>query len=368
MKKALSIAVIGGVRPQFIKCAALQRAIVNYNLTSQVEIAPIFINSGQHYDDDLSGVFIRELNIHFDHTIVNVNKASAQMLGNMITCISDILLVANPSWVVIFGDANTTLAGALAANKSKFPIAHFEAGTAIKDLRTPEVTNGKLVSHLATLQFCSSELAADSLKKMGITENVFIVGDIARDFVIEFSKSLPAGFDGLEPGSYILLTLHREENLESDSILPIILNTISVYSKVVFSIHPRTKQKLEALGLLNVKNVIYTTPLSYKKMLSAIKGSRCVVTDSGGIQREAYYLMKRCLICSKVDFWPSLRLANVHKIIEPNVESIKSGFRWLEFSESIAYPRVNDLDQTNVAKKSLDIIVEKTNSNPSKQN
>ena len=207
------------------------------------------------------------------------------------------------------------------------------------------------------MQFCSTETASESLRKQGITNNIFVIGDVARDFVIDYSKGLKSGYQDFEPGEYVLLTLHREETLESRKAVQSILNFLSKYSKTIFVTHPRTQQKLIDWGINSMKNIAMIPALSYSNMLSVIKGSRFIVTDSGGLQREAYYLGKRCLVYSEVDFWPTLRLAEVHKIISSNTESIRNGVKWVE--EKIAtgnYPIVNEINQKRVAHHALDIL------------
>lgn len=358
--KDTNILVISGVRPQYVKCAALQRGIERYNLNTKLKINAKYINSGQHYDDSLSGVFIRELRIHFDYTISHENKSSTYIMGNMISQIGEYIqkLADKPDWVIVFGDANTTLAGAIAANKSKCRVAHFEAGTAVKNLRTPETINGSLLAHLADIQFCSTELAAESLRKQGITENIYVVGDIAREFVIEFAKNIPSTYKNFESGEYILLTLHREENLESEIMLPKLLYEISNYFKILFVTHPRTQQKLSEMGIQKLPNVDFVSSLSYVEMISAIKGCRFIVTDSGGLQREAYYLGKRCLVCSDIDFWPSLRLGGVHRIIGQDQESIKNGLDWIEGKLGEAIPSIHELDKPKVLENVISILLE----------
>lgn len=358
--KPISLLVVTGVRPQYIKCAALQKSINEYNQKSKRKIDAKYINSGQHYDDQLSGVFIREFDLHFDYTIQHENKYTTSVLGNMIFKIGEYIHMQDqqPHWVVVFGDANTTLAGAIAGNKSKCSVAHFEAGTAVKDLRTPEIINGRLIAQLADIQFCSTELAAESLRKQGINKNIYIVGDIARDFVIQYSRNIPTSFTGYKPNDYILLTIHREENLENDETLRVILDTLRNYPlPVLFVTHPRTKQKLVHMGINEFGNLRFMQSLSYRDMLSAIKGCRFIITDSGGLQREAYYLGKRCLVNSDVDFWPSLRIGGVHKTIKPTLESIKEGLSWVEEKLGAkGFPVVEEMDRSNVAEHSLSIL------------
>lgn len=350
----LSILVVCGVRPQFVKCAAFHKGIIAFNENFGRQVLVKFINSGQHYDDELAGTFIRELELSFDYTVTHENRNPGHIFGEIISKISDFIALQpkKPDWVVVFGDANTTLAAAIAANKSKCNIAHFEAGTAVKKVRTPEVTNGIILSHLADVQFCSTELAANSLKRQGINSNLYIVGDVAREFVIEYAHNLQPGLMGCR--DYILVTLHHEETLDSKSNIENLLADLGDYEKVFFVAHPRTKQKLIEWGVQMPKNIELIHSLSYRDMLSAIKGCRFLVTDSGGLQREAYYLGKRCLVSSDVDFWPALRLAGVHRKITTKHRSILAGLRWIERKISIEdYPSVPSMDKSDVIYNAL---------------
>lgn len=341
----LHVLVVAGVRPQYIKCASLQMAISQFNAQSSLKIMARYINSGQHYDDRLSGSFIRDFDIKFDFSITHSTQIPGYIFGNSIAQISSYIysIDIKPDWVIVFGDANSTLAGALAAKKSGIPVAHFEAGTAIQDIKTPEILNGHLMSEIAEVHFCSTSQALENLAKRGIINNVYIVGDIARDFVIEESKGCPDAYYSYIPGSYILITLHREENLNSPLRLVELVNSLSKNYKVVFVLHPRTKKLLESEGLLGNLQVHYVDSLSYREMLSAIKGSRFLVTDSGGLQREAYYLGKRCLVFSNVKFWPVLLEKGVHRQVD--LSDLEVAVAWVEDKIlSGAYPVIDEMD------------------------
>jgi len=350
----LSILVICGVRPQFVKCAAFHKGVTTFNEKSDKKVIPKYINTGQHYDDELAGAFIREFGLPFDYTVTHENRNPGHIFGEMVAKISDFISMQlpKPDWVVVFGDANTTLAAAIAANKSKCNIAHFEAGTAVKKLRTPEVINGILLSHIVDVQFCSTELAAKSLRRQGIYNNLYVVGDVAREFVIEYAHTLQPGLMGCK--DYILVTLHHEETLDNKSNIVDLLANLENYGKVFFVVHPRTKQKLIEWGVQTPKNIELIHSLSYREMLSALKGCRFLITDSGGLQREAYYLGKRCLVSSDVDFWPALRIAGVHRKITPKHRSILDGLRWIEEKIRIDdYPSVPSMDKSGVICEAL---------------
>lgn len=363
--RPINVVIVCGVRPHFVKCAALQRAIGEYNSHAEVKIDAKYLNAGQHYNDELAGSLISELGLQFDCTLSHDNKNPLHIFGNMIIGIGGYLANLRPKadWVVVFGDANVAAAAALAAVKTNNAIAHFEAGTALHDIKTVEVINGKILASISEVHFCSSDLAAESLRKVGIRNKIFVIGDVARDFVIDSSNSIMGGYDGLDPGTYILLTMHHEENLESALVLRNVLEVLNGCGyKVVFVIHPRTKKRLEEFDLLNFSNILYAPPQSYKQMLAAIKGCKFLVTDSGGLQRESYYLRKRCLIRLDVDYWPSLTQAGVHKRIGIDKASILEGMRWIEsVNVSGVYPQVQTLDHTKGAQEALTILARITN-------
>jgi UDP-GlcNAc3NAcA epimerase len=357
----ITIVAIGGIRPHFVKLAALRRIIAKFNERSETRIDVVYINTGQHYDDELAGALIRELDLRFDLTLTHSNRKPIHILCNMIMGICEILeeLEEEPDWVMVIGDANTSLAGAIAATKSKYPVIHVEAGTALGNVQSPEVINGKVIEQLATVYFCASKLAIDRLKAVGVSDNIFLVGDITRSFVIEYSRSLPCGYGSYPPGEYVLVTMHREENLGSEETMRNILEVMSDYhKKVLFVTHPRTRQRLQKLNLLGLRNIEYLPALPYGQMLSTIKGCSFLITDSGGLQREAYHLKKRCLVRSDVEFWPSLTQAGIHRLIGTDEGGIREGLEWMELTlASGEYGNVDDLDDDTGIEDALHSLV-----------
>lgn len=345
----INLVIIAGIRAQFMKVAALQRAIQKWNDATSPYICATYVNSGQHYDDDLAGIFIRELDIHFDCDLSSTYQdlRPIRILGDMIVQLYDLLDdISKPiDWVIVFGDANTTMGGAIAAAKRGLPVIHVEAGLRTGNLKSPEEINRIVADHVSTIHFVSSRQDVANLKAEGLTRNVVWTGDLIGDLVKQLSPTLPPSLTGYSPDEYVLSSLHREENLRSDTIMHNVLEALNEYSKrVVFIAHPRTRIKLKELGLYGLKNIDFLDTLPYKQMLSAIKGCAFVVTDSGAFQREAYYLGKRCLIRQDEPFWPSLVQADVHRTIGGDKCNIQLGFRWMEqVLASGEYPTVDDL-------------------------
>ncbi len=362
-KTSITLAIIAGIRAQFIKLAAIQRAIKDWNNSSTHPFNAISINSGQHYDDDLAGMFIRELNIGFDYDLTNKyqDKRPICLLGQMIPNLYDVLSqIKRPiDWVIVFGDANTTMAGAIAASKLGLPVIHVEAGLRTGDRKSPEEINRIVADHLAIIHFVSSKHDISNLLSEGLSSNVVWTGDLIGDFVENLASELHPNPFGYSAGEYVLASIHREENLSSDSILKNLMIFLSGYSKrVVFIAHPRTRSRFKELGFYNLKNIDYIDTLSYKETLATIMDCAFLVTDSGAFQRESYYLGKRCLIRQDHPFWPSLVEAGVHKVVSGDRANILQGFRWIENAlQSEQYPKIDDLGNGNAGRRILETIV-----------
>lgn len=363
---SINIAVIGGIRAQFMKIAAFQHAVRRWNAQSEVKINAIYINSGQHYDDDLAGLFFRELEIQFDIDLTGAyeNQRPIDILGSMIIKLHDVFdqIDSQIQWVVVFGDANTTMAGAIAATRHKLPVVHVEAGLRSGNINSAEEQNRIVADHLAAVHFLSSKQDFQNLMREGLTHHVFWSGDLIYDLVNDLVPTLPLGYGHYASGGYVLATIHREENVQSDKIMCSIMSVLSNYSmKILFIAHPRTRRRLKELNLDNLNNIDYVDSLSYKDMLSAIKGCSFIVTDSGALQRESYYLSKRCLILQDHPFWPSLTRAGVHRLIEPEENSIRVGFDWMEtILVSGEYPLVDDFGSGSAGATILHRLVELT--------
>jgi UDP-GlcNAc3NAcA epimerase len=343
----MNIVVIAGIRAQFMKTAAFQMAVKKWNLSNELRINPIYINTGQHYDAELASVFLKELEINFDIDLTGQysNNAPISIMGEMLVKLDQCLrnLPNRPDWVIVFGDANTTLVGSLVAVRNNIRLAHVEAGLRTGNISSPEEQNRIVADHVANALFLSSHQDKDNLTREGLVNNVFWAGDLICDLVLELKARLSQRFMNYSPNQYILATIHRQENLESDEILESIFNYFRDLSRpVVFVAHPRTRNRLIALGLDHVYGVVYLDGLNYIEMLTAIKNAQFVFTDSGALQRESYYLGKRCLIRQDIPFWSSLTQAGVHNIVGQDLKSLRKGSDWMEVALLKPFPQVDD--------------------------
>jgi UDP-GlcNAc3NAcA epimerase len=276
---------------------------------------------------------IRELGIKFDYQIMHDNKDPVSIFSNMIVQIHKFIsdMPDKPKCTLVLGDATTTLAGALASTRIGIPVVHIEAGVRSGDLSTIEELHRRAVSHISTVHFCSSKSGIDNLNKEGITKNVFWTGDLSYDYFLNLAKSQYSGIDGMPADGYILITLHKPININSEETLKNLLTVLSVYNrKVAFILHPRTRQKIQEFDLYNSHNITFLDSLPYKKMVSAMKGAAFIITDSGGIQREATYLRKHCLVRRETLGWSSLITAGIHHLIGRDMNSISDGLEWAE--------------------------------------
>jgi UDP-N-acetylglucosamine 2-epimerase len=381
----MKICTIIGARPQFIKAAAVSRAIAKYNaLTSNLEprtlnfehsssveprtlniehsssveprtlniehstLNEILIHTGQHYDDGMSAVFFRELEIPEPKYNLAIGSGShGAQTGQMLTAIEKVLIEEKPDWVLIYGDTNSTLAGALAAAKLHIPIAHVEAGLRSFNRRMPEEINRVVADQLSTLLLCPSQVAVDNLAAEGIaspltpdasllTPNVLITGDVMADALQFAATKASAQSDilarlGLQPQRYLLATVHRAENTDDPKRLSDIMAALSELAErepVILPLHPRTKKILERTSNRQTSNIEHRTlniehsssveprtlnfehpclrlidPLGYFDIIALEKSARMLLTDSGGMQKEAYWLGVPCITLRDETEW-----------------------------------------------------------------
>ncbi len=298
----MRILTVVGARPQFVKAAPLGRALV------AAGHAETLVHTGQHYDDNMSAVFFRELGVRPpDHFLGIGGGTHGEQTGAMLPAIERVLLADKPDMVVVFGDTNSTLAGALAAVKLHLPVAHIEAGLRSFKRTMPEEINRVVTDHIATLLFTPSQSAADQLAKEGVTAGVHVVGDIMLDalemFLPRASTDLLARLDVRRRG-YIAATVHRAENTDDPARLRGIVDGLAQLSMpVVLPLHPRTKGRLRDLGVALPAALRVVEPLGYLESLALFAGAACVATDSGGVQKEAYFLGVPCVTLRDETEW-----------------------------------------------------------------
>ena len=306
----MEIMTIVGARPQFIKAAGFARALRGHD---GPPIRHVLVHTGQHYDDMMSDVFFRELDIGTpDHNLGVAGGTHGAMTGKMLERIEALLMERRPDWVLIYGDTNSTLASALAASKLHIRVAHVEAGLRSFNMRMPEEVNRIVADKLSTLLFCPTQAAVDNLRQEGIVQGVHLVGDVMYDVALQFAeiaerKSQAIATLGLREKAYVLATCHRAENTDDPARLTGILKALDRMARshaVVLPIHPRTRQKIEQLGLnALLSNLRVIDPLSYLDMVMLEKHAYAIVTDSGGVQKEAFFYQVPCITTRDETEW-----------------------------------------------------------------
>jgi UDP-GlcNAc3NAcA epimerase len=314
--KVLSVV---GARPQFIKAAPVSRAL------EAAGIEEVLLHTGQHYDYGMSDVFFEELGMREpDYNLGVGSGPHGAQTGAMLVGIEEVLLKEQPGTVLIYGDTNSTLAGALAAAKMGVPVAHIEAGLRSYNRAMPEEINRVVADAVSSLLFCPTETAAGNLKREGITEGVHVVGDVMYDAVLWAGERGDGGSEvlsrlGLKGGGYLLATVHRASNTDELQNLTSIVSALNAAGDtVVFPVHPRTRKALEAAGVGLGENVLAIEPVSYLEMLALERQARKVLTDSGGVQKEAFWFGVPCITLRDETEW---------------VETVESGWNTLTGTE-----------------------------------
>jgi UDP-N-acetylglucosamine 2-epimerase len=301
----MRFASIVGARPQFIKLAPVSRAL-------RLQHEELIIHTGQHYDAALSDQFFDELAIPTPDYHLGVGSAShGAQTGRMLEAIEEVLQKERPDGVIVFGDTNSTLAGALAAAKLHMPVAHVEAGLRSFNREMPEEINRILTDHLSTWLFCPTETACQHLADEGVTSGVARVGDVMYDVLkqvqprlAERAPALLSSF-GVEAQSYLLLTIHRAANTDDPVRLSQIAQAISDLGKpVIFPVHPRTQKFMQEYHLTWGTKVHLIEPLGYLDMLTLVQAASRIATDSGGLQKEAFLLGTPCATLREETEWP----------------------------------------------------------------
>jgi UDP-GlcNAc3NAcA epimerase len=299
----MKIVSIVGARPQFIKAAAVSRVIRVNPL-----IHEILLHTGQHYDQNMSAVFFHELNIpHPDFNLEVGSGTHAQQTGQMLIKIEEVLIKEKPDWTLVYGDTNSTVAGSLAAAKLHIPIAHVEAGLRSFNRDMPEEINRIITDRISDLLFAPTKTAIQNLANEGLSSITVHTGDVMLDSVLYYRDlilSNPEKYKTRDiPSSYFLATIHRPENTDTPKNIQNILNSFSrARLPVVFPLHPRTRKVIRSLGEFP-QNVILIEPVGYLEMLKLTLDSVKVLTDSGGLQKEAYFLGKQCITLRTETEW-----------------------------------------------------------------
>jgi UDP-GlcNAc3NAcA epimerase len=295
----MRVLTVVGARPQFIKAAPVSRILRRTH-------DEYLLHTGQHYDEAMSDLFFRQLGIPAPDRNLEVGSGPhGAQTGAMLAGIESVALEYRPDWVLVYGDTNSTLAGALAGAKLHVPVAHVESGLRSHDRNMPEEVNRVVADHLATLLLCPTQTSVSNLAREGITDGVHLVGDVMFDafeqnlHVAERSIGILDGL-GLRAGAYALLTVHRAENVDQPERLRSILAGVAASEMTtVFPVHPRTRKALGAVA----SNVRVVDPVGYLEMLVLEKNAMVVVTDSGGVQKEAFFAGRPCVTVRSTTEW-----------------------------------------------------------------
>ena len=317
----MKIVTIIGARPQFIKAASLSREISKAN-----NIQEVIVHTGQHFDPNMSDVFFNEMQIPKPKYNLEINNLGhGAMTGRMLEKIEEVLNIEKPDWLVVYGDTNSTLAGALAAKKLHIKVAHIEAGLRSFNMKMAEELNRIITDRVSDLLFCPTEEAVINLKNEGYSNfdsKVENVGDIMCDSAL-FYKNLLEDRHIKIKGEYILATIHRAENTDDELKLVKIFKALDLLNetyKVVMPLHPRTKKYLDQYNIKT--SITLLVPVGYLDMITLIKNAMVVITDSGGLQKEAYFFKKRCFTLRDQTEWVELIKAGCNQLISVDNDDI----------------------------------------------
>lgn len=352
----MKIVTVIGARPQIIKAAALSRAVRGYKHT----VTEIIVHTGQHYDANMSDVFIHELGIPQPDYNLNVGSGShGKQTAAIIVGLEDILEKEKPDWLVVYGDTNSTLAAAVAASKMQVPIAHIEAGLRSFNKSMPEEINRILCDHVSTLLFSPTPTGFQNLLNEGFKENtgpftadrpgIYQCGDLMYDNSLFFSsvaREKTSIYERLELNKeFILVTIHRNANTDDALRLNDLFRTLAELSnesgiRMILPVHPRTRKMMDALLENSVREIIQNSalllvePASFLEMIVLEQHAKMVITDSGGVQKEAYYFEKPCIILRPETEWIELVRNGCAKICDANPDLIKAAFRAFNTAEN----------------------------------
>lgn len=323
----MRILTVVGARPQFIKACMLSKTLKSYT-----EVKEIIVHTGQHYDASMSDIFFEQLNLPEPDYYLGIGSGThGEQTGEMLSELEYVMISVNPDIVVVYGDTNSTLAGSLAASKLHIPVAHIESGLRSFNRKMPEEVNRVVTDHLSDWLFCPSLAAAENLKREGINERVYVTGDIMYDAVLHFKsyavqQSTILQDLSLSENNYYLATIHRAENTDDPRRLKSILEVFQRFAKTtVLPLHPRTKNKINAFqlnDLVDAPHIKIVEPLNYFDMLSAVSKASIILTDSGGLQKEAYMLQVPCVTLRDETEWTETVETGWNRLAGANQEAI----------------------------------------------
>lgn len=339
----MKLVTILGARPQFIKASAVSRAISLINKNGSDGIDEVLVHTGQHFDKSMSDVFFNELELSEPKYNLGISQAShGVMTGQMMIAIENTLEQECPDMVLVYGDTNSTLAGAMAAAKMNIPVVHVEAGLRSFNRRMPEEINRVVTDHISSLLFCPTKTAVTNLKQEGIENNVHYVGDVMYDVTLSYQEKARDQINlsrwGVTDGNYVLVTIHRAENTDEPDRFNSIMDALKEIARecsVLFPVHPRTRKLLQQdKKLMEVEDIIIAEPVSFLEMLCLESSAKAIFTDSGGVQKEAYFQQKPCITLREETEWVETVEAGVNQLCGSNKEAILKAWKNLRNSSS----------------------------------
>jgi UDP-N-acetylglucosamine 2-epimerase len=323
----MKIVSVVGNRPQFVKSAPLSDALRN---AGHEEVT---VHTGQHYDRELSDVFFEELGLAAPAYRLEIGGLQRdEMLERLQPLIEDIVERERPEAVLVYGDTNSTLAGARAAVARRVPVAHVEAGLRSGDWSMPEEHNRVETDRLAALLLCPDERSAETLAAEGVAGEIQVVGDVMLDATLRLAPIARRRSDALErfavePGTYVVATIHREANVQPERLQPIVDALGRLGERVVFPAHPRTRSVLQAAGMIPAATVTIAAPLGYLDLAALASQARVIVTDSGGIQKEAYWYGVPCVTARPSTEWPDTVELGANVLVDADPDALVAAVR-----------------------------------------
>lgn len=323
----MKVVTVIGARPQFIKAAVVSRVLSRKH-------REILVHTGQHFDYNMSKRFFEELDIpEPDYNLGISGGSHAQMTGKMMIALEEVLVREEPDWLLVYGDTNSTLAAALSSAKLHIPICHVEAGVRSGSMTNPEEINRVCTDHVSRLLLTSTERGLDALKKENLIDRAQFVGDPMYDAFLRYSKA--CGRDDIKfafltggeseiPREYYYLTCHREENTKDDgNLLEIFYAMEKLDAPVIYPVHPRNRERALRLNHCHgFKNLLLSQPVGYLESICLVNHAKAVITDSGGLQREAFFAEKKCVTVLDSALWPETMVCNRNLLARPDREDI----------------------------------------------
>ena len=341
----MKIVSIVGARPQFIKASAICRSIKEFNRDSKDKIKEVIVHTGQHFDSNMSDIFFEELNIPLPNYNLEISGGThAEMTSRMMVSIEKVLLKEKPAYMLIYGDTNSTLAAALVAAKIHIPIVHIESGLRSFNRRMPEEINRIIADRVSTINFCPTDQALENLKNEGLGKNAFVVGDVMYD-VSQYYKKIGKNKSSiieklnLQNKDFALATCHRTENTDHPERLEEILKAFTEINKkmpVFFCIHPRTRKLISKFNLTSyLNNFSIIEPLSFIDMVALEQEASLILTDSGGVQKEAFFYRTPCITMRDETEWVETVELGWNQVVGANMDKILKAFKNKDIHKNI---------------------------------